>query len=105
VTVESDPEYVQAVVDVFSEVLRDMSAHPERLDAAAQEYLPDFPAERIQPYKDAYLGMDYWNPSLTHESVQTAIDFMVETGAVSADAAPAPEDIADLSFITNALCG
>ncbi|MEA2622507.1 MAG: NitT/TauT family transport system substrate-binding protein [Chloroflexota bacterium] len=100
--VDEDPAYIQAVVDVFTTVLRSMKTNPDQIDAAAASYLPDLPAEQVAGYKKAYLDMDYWNPTLTTERVQEAIQFMVDSGALAADKAPKPEDIADVSYFEKA---
>lgn len=103
--IEEDPEFIQAAVNVFVEVQTSIKDNPDSLDAAAAAYLPDLPASDVAARKEAYLARDYWNPAMDTERVELALQFMIDTGALNADNAPAVEDVSNLTFITQALGG
>lgn len=103
--IDEDPAFIQAVVDVFVDVQTSIKDNPDQLDAAAAEYLPDLPAADVAARKAAYVGRDYWNPAMDAARVSAALQFMIDTGALAADAAPAVEDISNVSFLAKALGG
>ena len=101
--IDEDPEFVQAVVLVWAGLYLDLLADPSPLADAAAGYLPDLPAADIPDLTEAYVGRDYWDPELTTETVDLAVQFMVDAGELTEADKPSADELSDLSFIGEAL--